>query len=130
MHHVGSFTLEFTSRRSWTENVRKGKRLVATASVAWRDQVVSDATLKRPKEFLVWLTTPQKAQDWLAGGTSIIAIAEAKDPKKQPREFKQFQRLFKVTPIAISDDPLAVRAGYVSVISDEDFDKIPAVLGS
>ena len=122
MHRIGNLTLEFTSRRSWMANVRKGSQIVATAPVAWRDQVIWDPVLKRPKEFLVWLTTPQKAQDWLASGTSIIAIAEAKDPLKQPREFKRFQRLFRVIPIAISDDPLAVRAGYVSVISDADFD--------
>jgi hypothetical protein len=101
--------------------VFKNNRRVATVPVAWRDQVIFDKIKKCPAEFLVWLRTPEKAIDWMRQDESIIVIAESRNPAEQPRQFKSFLRFYKVQPVALSENPLAVRAKYIDVINSSYF---------
>ena len=121
MHRVSGLDLKFTSRTSWMADVYKGSKVVATVPVAWRDQIIFDSIEKKPKEFLVWHRNEKKAQEWMQQIEGIIAIAEAYDPSEQPRRFKEFLRLYKVTPIGTSNNPLAIRAGYLGLITSSSF---------
>jgi hypothetical protein len=102
-------------------DVFKHSKLVCTVPVAWADQVVFDRAEKRPKEFLVWLRTPDKAVEWARQETSIIAIAHAIDPKEHPRRFKEFSRLYRVSPIGPSEDPRSVRALFMDLVTADSF---------
>lgn len=122
MHKVDGFELEFTARTSWTARVYKGGKEVADVPVAWADQMIWDRTAKAPGEFIVWFTTTLKAADWAQRSEAIIAIAHAVDPTEQPRRFKQFSRLYKVQPLDVTENPLAVRARYVSLVTTESME--------
>ena len=123
MHNISRISLKFTSRTSWMADLFKNNRRVATVPVAWRDQVIFDKVKKCPAEFLVWLRTHEKAADWMGQGESIIVIAESRNPNEQPRQFKSFLRFYKVQPIALSENPLAVRARYVDVVDGSYFEQ-------
>ncbi len=121
MHQVSGLKLKFTGRNTWMANIFKGSKLLCTVPVAWADQVEFDKVEKRPKEFLVWLRSPAKAKEWAQQESSIIAVGHALDPKKEPRQLKEFSRIFRVAPIGLGDDPRSVRAAYVDLITAESF---------
>ncbi|MBF0269944.1 MAG: hypothetical protein HQL44_15270 [Alphaproteobacteria bacterium] len=121
MHRVDGYDLEFTARTSWMARVHKNGQELAEVPVAWADQMTWDRAAKAPGEFLVWLTTAKKAEEWLKMGETIIAVAQAIDPCEKPRRFKQFSRLYRVLPVSKTDDPLAVRALYVSLVTSDGF---------
>ncbi len=122
MHTVSGLSLRFTGRKTWTAEVFKGSRLVATVPVAWRDNIIFDRVMKRPKEFLVALTSKEKALKWMKDGESIIAVAAAKDISKNTRDFKEFVKLYRLKPIDVSSDPLVIRASYIELVTDKSFD--------
>jgi hypothetical protein len=122
MHYISGLGLKFTSRTSWKADVYKAGNVIATVPVAWIDQVVFNREEKRPQSFLVWLTTPEKANDFLCQEEPIIAVAISHDPKEHPRKFKEISRLFKVKPRSIGNDPRSVICDYIDVISADSFE--------
>ena len=121
MHQIDGLTLKFTSRTSWMADVFKGPNKIDTVPVAWADQVTFDKVAKRPLEFLVWHRTETRSKEWLSFGETIIAVANAVDPRETPRRFKEFTRLYKVQPISLGENPLSVRAKYIDLITARTF---------
>jgi hypothetical protein len=118
-HRIDGLDLKFTARTSWIARVSKDGKPVMDVPVAWADQMTWDREARTPGTFLVWLTTEEKAATWLAGGDSVIAIAQAVDANERRRRFKQFVRLYKVRPIEIGAEPITVLAKYVSTFSGD-----------
>jgi hypothetical protein len=122
MHYISGLGLKFTSRTSWKADVYKAGKVIATVPVAWIDQVVFNRDEKRPQSFLVWLTTIEKAKEFLSKEEAIIAVAISHDPKEHPRKFKEFSRLFKVKPRSVGDDPRSVTCDYIDVVTADSFE--------
>lgn len=123
MHKVDGLELEFTSRRSWRVDVYRDGKKIGNIPVAWMDSVVFDKVAGRPTELLVWHTSEEVAKEWVKERSSVVVIAESRNPpKEQPREFKQFNRLCRVEPIATGDACNPVRAKFIEWVKAGNFE--------
>jgi hypothetical protein len=117
MHKVSGLGLKFTGRNTWTAALYMKSSLICEVPVAWADQMKFDRQQRCPKEFLVFFTKAEKAEEFMRKESAIVAMATAHDAKEVPRRFKEFTKLYRVKPIKRGEEPRSVICGFIDVVT-------------
>jgi hypothetical protein len=122
-HSVSGFEVKYTSRTSWKAEVRSHGGLVAIAPVTWtkgRVQIGAEVFQE------VWYQdADEMASMRLSREPFIVAVAIAKNYRKHPHEFQDFQAIFEVVSTGAQLTDKSIETRVLRRLNSKDYPHAP-----